>query len=295
MTSKIQREPEAARGAGGAGFASRVTREELGTGAVLLVLENAATPTVSVRGSLRAGSYFEPRDRPGLARLTAEMLKRGTRRRGKLELAGALEQVGASVEFDADVFAVQISARALSEDFPALASTLAEMLREPSFPAEELEKLKQQTVAAIQEQLSDTRWRAYERLSQMVFDEEDPFFVHCGARLVESIGSVTVEELRGGARQPRARRVNTLFASGTPGARRRRSDLRHRVALPRANARGGALVHRRLCEPRKRGARVGVGDESPARVRPRRHTPRRTRRREVFGHGRVQGLALDER
>src|SRR5256885_1403510 len=195
MTSKIQREPEAARGAGGAGFASRVTREELGTGAVLLVLENAATPTVSVRGSLRAGSYFEPRDRPGLARLTAEMLKRGTRRRGKLELAGALEQVGASVEFDADVFAVQISARALSEDFPALASTLAEMLREPSFPAEELEKLKQQTVAAIQEQQSDTRWRAYERLSQTVFDEENPFFVHAAARLVESVGSITVADV----------------------------------------------------------------------------------------------------
>ena len=89
MTSKLQHEPETARSsdAGGAGFASRVTREELATGAVLLVLENAATPTVSLRGSLRAGSYFEPRDRPGLARITAEMLKRGTRRRGKLELA----------------------------------------------------------------------------------------------------------------------------------------------------------------------------------------------------------------
>src|SRR5256714_1882624 len=196
MTSKIQHEPETARGAGGAGFASRVTREELATGAVLLVLENAATPTVSVRGSLRAGSYFEPRDRPGLARITAEMLRRRPRRRGKLELACALEQVGASVEFDADAFAAQISARSLSEDFPALVSTLAEMLREPSFAAEELEKLKQQTVAAIQEQQSDTRWRAFERLSQTVFDEENPFFVHGGARLVESIGSIKVEDVR---------------------------------------------------------------------------------------------------
>src|SRR5437868_7419699 len=198
MTSKIQHEPETTRGAGAgfAGFASRVTREELATGAVLLVLENAATPTVSVRGGLRAGSYFGPRGKPGLARSTAEVLKRGTRRRGKLELAGALEQVGASVEFEADAFAVQISARALSEDFPALASTLAEMLREPSFPAEELEKLKQQTVAAIQEQQSDTRWRAYERLSQTVFDEENPFFVHGGARLVESVGSITTQDVR---------------------------------------------------------------------------------------------------
>jgi zinc protease len=180
----------------GAGLASRVRREELATGAALLVLENAATPTVSLRGSLRAGSYFEPKIRPGLARLTAEMLKRGTRRRTKLEIAGALEEVGAEVEFESDAFAVQVSARSLAEDFPALAAALAEMLREPSFPAEELEKLKQQTVAAIREQQSDTRWRAYERLTQTVFDEENPFFVHGGERLIESVGSTTVGDVR---------------------------------------------------------------------------------------------------
>jgi zinc protease len=184
-------------GGGGAGFASRVVREELETGATLLVLENRATPTVSLRGSLRAGSYFEPRDKPGLARITAEMLKRGTQRRSKLELAGELEQVGADVEFSADAFAVQTVARALAEDFPALVRLLAEMLREPSLPTEELEKLKQQTIAAIREQQSDTRWRAFERLSQTVFDEANPFFVHGGERLLESVGSITVEDVRG--------------------------------------------------------------------------------------------------
>jgi zinc protease len=193
---KFHHDPHA-KESGGAGFASRVVREELETGTVLLVLENAATPTISLCGSLRAGSYFEPKGKPGLARITAEMLKRGTRRRGKLELAGALEQVGADIEFDADAFAVQISARALAVDFPALASTLAEMLREPSFPAEELEKLKQQTVAAIREQQSDTRWRAYERLTQTLFDEQNPFYTHAGERLAESVGSITVEDVRG--------------------------------------------------------------------------------------------------
>jgi zinc protease len=200
---KFHHEPLREEGAGGApgrvksGFASRVVREELETGAVLLVLENAATPTVAVRGSLRAGTHFEPKDKPGLARITAEMLKRGTRRRGKLELAGALESVGADVEFDTDAFAVQISARALAEDFPDLAATLAEMLREPSFPADELEKLKQQTIAAVREQQSDTSWRAYERLTQTLFDEHNPFYTHAGERLVESVSNITVEDVRG--------------------------------------------------------------------------------------------------
>jgi len=182
---------------GGTGLASRVVREELGTGAVVLLVENPSTPTVALRGSLRAGSHFEPKERPGLARLTAEMLKRGTRRRGKLELAGALERVGADIDFDADVFAVQIRARSLAGDFPALAATLAEMLREPSFPAEELEKLKQQMVASVREKQSDTAWRAYERLTQALFDERHPFYTHAGERLAESISSVTVEDVRG--------------------------------------------------------------------------------------------------
>ncbi|MBV9927657.1 MAG: insulinase family protein [Acidobacteria bacterium] len=181
----------------GTGLSSRVAREELGTGAVLLLVENSSTPTVALRGSLRAGSHFEPKEKPGLARLTAEMLKRGTQRRAKLELAGALERVGADIDFDADVFAVQIHARSLAADFPALADTLAEMLREPSFPADELEKLKQQTVAAVREKQSDTGWRAYERLTQTLFDEKHPFYTHAGERLVESISSITIADVRG--------------------------------------------------------------------------------------------------
>ncbi|HYE15099.1 MAG TPA: insulinase family protein, partial [Pyrinomonadaceae bacterium] len=142
-----RRSPSSPSGAAAAGAVSRAARTELETGAVLLVIENTATPTVSVRGSLRAGSYFEGKERPGLARLVAGMLERGTWRRTKIELAGDLERVGAQVDFSADPFAVQVVGRSLAGDFPLLLGALAEMLREPSFPEDELEKLKQQTVA----------------------------------------------------------------------------------------------------------------------------------------------------
>nr|MDQ3816998.1 insulinase family protein [Acidobacteriota bacterium] len=138
--------------AGRSNFASRVRRLELPSGATLLLLENHATPTISLRGSFRAGSYFEPRSKPGLAQITANMLERGTKRRTKLQLAHDLESVGAQVAFSADPFAVNIAARALSKDLPLVLDTLAEELREPAFPADELEKLKQQLVAVLQEQ-----------------------------------------------------------------------------------------------------------------------------------------------
>jgi zinc protease len=181
---------------GRSNLASRVARSQLETGATLLVLENHATPTISLRGSLRAGAYFEPRTKPGLAGLTASMLERGTRRRDKLEIAGDLESVGAEMDFSTDPFAVTFSARALSKDLSLLIRTLAEELREPSFPEDELEKLKQQTIASIQEQQANTRYRGYERFTGMIFDAEHPYYVPPGERLIESIGSITTEDVR---------------------------------------------------------------------------------------------------
>lgn len=177
-------------------FAARVARNCLPTGAMLLVLENRATPTISLRGSLRAGSYFEPRDQPGLARLTADMLERGTLRRTKLQLANDLESVGAELEFSADPFNVEIAGRALAKDLSLLLGTLAEELREPAFPAEELEKLKQQAIAAVQEQQANTRLRAYEKFSQLTYDPANPFYVHAGDELVKSLNSIRVEDVR---------------------------------------------------------------------------------------------------
>ena len=187
---------EAVRAGGRNRFASRVARAELESRAALLVLENRATPNVSLRGSLRAGSYFEPRARPGLARLTCEMLERGTRRRTKLEIAESLEGAGAELEFSADPFAVNVAGRCLAEDLPAVLATLAELLRAPTFPADELEKLKQQQIAAVREQQSNTRVRAYEKFSQLVYRPESPFYTHAGERLIESIAATTAEDVR---------------------------------------------------------------------------------------------------
>ncbi len=124
------------------------------------------------------------------------MLARGTRHRTKLQLAGDLEAVGAELEFETDPFAVNVAGRALAKDLSLLLTTLAEELREPSFPADELEKLKQQTVAAIREEQANTRARAYERLTQLVFEQANPFYQHAGEQLIASINSITVADVR---------------------------------------------------------------------------------------------------
>ncbi|MGH9917206.1 MAG: insulinase family protein, partial [Pyrinomonadaceae bacterium] len=169
-----------AASASGFGIASRVNTFTLRNGATLLVLENKATPTVRIRGSLRAGSFFAPEGKWGLAQICAGMLERGSNRHTKLEIAERLESVGAELDLSSSTFSVSFNGRALSKDLPLLIETLAEELRNPSFTDTELNKLKQQMISSVQEQQSNTRYRAYERLSQLLYDGSNPYYVPSG-------------------------------------------------------------------------------------------------------------------
>jgi zinc protease len=177
-------------------FVSRTARQVLPNGIRLLVLENHANPTVSVAGSLLGGSYFAPPGKTGLARLTADMLSKGTARRGKLEIAEELEGAGASVGVSSNTFTVSISTQSLSRDLPMVLGSLAEQLREPTFPADELEKLKQRVTASIQRNQEDTQRRASERFSQLVFAADNPFHTFPAARRISEVEALTSEDLR---------------------------------------------------------------------------------------------------
>jgi zinc protease len=144
----------------------RVTRFALDNGISVIVQENHATPTVALRASVPAGSLAEPRDRPGLAGFTASMLSRGTQQRSALGFATALEDVGASLGAGADSLATSITGHALSRDFDLVLDLFAEMLRQPAFPAADLERLKGEALAAIAQSKTNPdrlAGRAFER------------------------------------------------------------------------------------------------------------------------------------
>jgi zinc protease len=177
-------------------FAARTSREVLPNGIRLLVLENRANPTVSISGYLLAGAYFNPPDKYLLSRLTADMLSKGTVWRSKLEIAEALESIGARISFSSNTFTTSISTQSLSKDFSTVLRTLAEELREPSFPADELDKLKQRLIASIQHNQEDTRLRAIERLTQITYPQNNPFYQPPADRLISEVEATTPDDVK---------------------------------------------------------------------------------------------------
>jgi zinc protease len=177
-------------------FAARTRRYELSNGITLLVLENHSNPTVSMSGYMRAGAYFNPPHKDGLAGVTASMLSKGTTKRSKFEIAEALESAGARLGISANTFTLSVSGQSLSRDLPLIVSTLAEELREPTFPNDELDKLKQRFIASIREDQDDTRSRAYERLSQIIYPAGNPFHRIPAEQFIGEIEGMTADDLR---------------------------------------------------------------------------------------------------
>src|SRR5262245_11258587 len=177
-------------------FVERTKRFRLSNGVTLMVLENPANPTVSIAGSIRSGEYFSPAGKDSLASITASMLGKGTRRRSKLEIAEEMESAGARVGLSSNTFTVSVSGLSLNRDLPLIVSTLAEELREPAFPAEELEKMRQRIIANIKEEQDDTRVRAYDRMTQLVFPEGNPFHQTPAEKLIGQIETITVDDIR---------------------------------------------------------------------------------------------------
>lgn len=177
-------------------FAERTYRFHWPNGMKLLVLENRATPIVQLQAALRAGKFLEPRGKTGLSGITAAMLKRGTYTHSKLELAQLMEDVGAELEVHANRFLVRIQGQALSKDTDRLLKTCAEVLRQPRFPPDELDKLKQQVIGALKRQQEQTSVRAFERFSQLVYPPDHPFYQTPVQEQVAAIQSLSVEDVR---------------------------------------------------------------------------------------------------
>jgi zinc protease len=168
-------------------------REVLGNGMTLLVAERSAIPIVSVSVYLRAGSAFDPPGAPGVASLTADLLTRGTARRKGPELDRAIEFVGGSLEADAGKDGVTVSLAVLKKDLALGLDLLAEVLREPAFPEEELTRRVAEVQAALKRSEENPETVAGRALGQALYPGHP--YAHPTQGTIESVGKITREQV----------------------------------------------------------------------------------------------------
>ncbi|HNR46576.1 MAG TPA: pitrilysin family protein [Anaerolineaceae bacterium] len=133
-----------------------ITRVELPNGITILTRSNFESPSVVINGYLPSGSLFDPPEKLGLSYFTALALMRGAGKRNFQEIFNSLETVGASLGFSASVHNTTFGGRSLAEDLPLMLGVLADCLRTPTFPPDQIERLRAQLLTGLALRAQDT-------------------------------------------------------------------------------------------------------------------------------------------
>jgi len=130
-------------------------RITLPNGLTLVIAERKGLPLVAARLELAVGSAHEPAAKSGLAELTVQLLRRGTRKFTAEALDAAVEQVGGQLGVGVDVDSTALSVSLPSEHLPVALEVLAELCQRPRFLGKELAMAKRRVLAGLANQLDD--------------------------------------------------------------------------------------------------------------------------------------------
>jgi zinc protease len=170
-----------------------VLQVKLANGITVLARSNFNSPSISMGGYLPAGAIFETDEKLGLADFVASSLMRGTQRRSFDAIYNKLESTGASMGFDSGVFNVSFGGRALVEDLPLLLKLLAESLQTPTFPKDEIERLRAQLLTGLALRAQDTADMADMLFEKMLYGDHP--YSRPSDGTVETIRAITRKDM----------------------------------------------------------------------------------------------------
>jgi zinc protease len=152
-----------------------IRRRRLPNGLELNAVEYHTLPIVHIRLAIRAGSAHDPANLPGLASLTGDMLKEGTRTKTSAQIAEAIEFVGGSLDVSTGADTTTFSISVLKDHAQTALALLAEVLTQSTFPQVELDKLKRREHDRLERSQNDPGWLSQRAFSQAVYGPTHPY------------------------------------------------------------------------------------------------------------------------
>jgi zinc protease len=129
--------------------APKVTELSLKNGIKVLFVPHAV-PTVSVAVVIKAGQGDVPDAKPGALSFLGAMLEQGTKSRSALKLSDDFEAIGAHHDASFGWDSGQVAMDVLAEHLDAGLELLSDVVQNPTFPKEEVERLRARRIAGLQ-------------------------------------------------------------------------------------------------------------------------------------------------
>jgi len=142
---------------------------QLGNGLEILAVHDDRLPLVHLRLGFPAGAKFDPAELRGLSETTAALLTQGTLQRSARQIAERVAELGASLRAHSGADSLVVEGSVLSENLDAFLELVAEVVRVPVFPEEEVNLRKNNRRQELLAQRALADFLAQEKAAELVF------------------------------------------------------------------------------------------------------------------------------
>ncbi len=150
-------------------------RLRLSNGLEVIISPRGGTPVVEMTLIMDAGYASDQFSRPGTASLGMAMLDEGTEGRSALEISDALALQGATLYTSSTLDNSYITLSALKSRLKASMEIFADVILNPSFPGDELDRLKRRSIENIRQEKTRPMSMALRLLPSLLYGKQHPY------------------------------------------------------------------------------------------------------------------------
>ena len=166
----------------------------LKNGLKVVLLESHKIPTFTMQMVVLSGGLSDPADYRGLASSTASLIREGTAKRSSKEISEQIDAIGASIFSNSGLSSMTstVTVGGLVENMDQILDIFADVVRNPSFPQDEINKYKTRTLTNLQVQRTSPQFLAQEQFSKAIYGDHPAGLVSTPA---ESIKKLTTADM----------------------------------------------------------------------------------------------------
>lgn len=174
----------------------RLQRTTLSNGLKVVLAERPSVPVVRMQMVFDAGYAADQSVKPGTANLTMAMLDEGTKNLDALEISSKLAEMGTQVSSGAGLDSSTVSLNTLKEQLDDSLDIYADIILNPSFPETELERLRDQQLAAIAQEKNSPFGAALRLMPKLLYGEDHAYSApFSGSGTEASVAAINVQDL----------------------------------------------------------------------------------------------------
>ncbi len=173
-----------------------IQRGELSNGMKVVLAERNSVPMVNISLQFDAGYAADAGGKLGVSSFAMDMLNEGTATRSALEISEEAETLGANLSAGSNLDTSTASISALKDNLDASVDLLADILINPSFEQTEMDRLKKQWQASIQQEKNQPVGLALRNLPPLMYGKDHAYGIpFTGSGTEASVESMTRDDL----------------------------------------------------------------------------------------------------